>query len=80
MKYSMLTTKDNPYDPKTDWERWFKFDITNGYNTCGLLDKFAISSEALPKIDQVEAINNAIDQIISSDPENIYKKLTYEED
>lgn len=34
---AMLTTKDNPFNPYTEWKAWFGFDRDNGYNTCQLL-------------------------------------------
>ena len=33
----ILSTVDNPYDPRTDWDEWFNYDTTHGYNTCGLV-------------------------------------------
>lgn len=29
----VLTTIDNPYNPKTDYVKWRIWDIDNGYNT-----------------------------------------------
>ena len=29
-----LTTLDNPYNPFTEWDQWFFFDMSKGYNTC----------------------------------------------
>lgn len=37
----MLTTYDNPYNPFTDFESWFKMDTLLGHNTCGLLAEYA---------------------------------------
>jgi hypothetical protein len=41
---SLLTTEDNPFNPFTQWDEWFSFDILNGYNTCSLLDRTVIST------------------------------------
>ena len=43
----MLTTKDNPFDPFTDFDSWFMYDSEKGYNTCGLIDRIARTSNAL---------------------------------
>lgn len=37
----MLTTLDNPYNPKIDYDKWRNWDIDNGYNTEQLLERIA---------------------------------------
>lgn len=37
MTESMLTTVDNEFDPFTDFDSWYNFDVENGYNTCALI-------------------------------------------
>ena len=34
MEMCMLTTTDNPYDPFTQYEAWYRFDEDNGYHSC----------------------------------------------
>ena len=36
----MLTTKDNPYSPDTEWDKWWSFDISAGYHTYEMLDRY----------------------------------------
>ena len=36
-KDSMLTTFDNPFNPFTEFDRWWKEDLLLGHNCCGLL-------------------------------------------
>ena len=74
-KTVMLTTKDNPWNPGTHWKEWAAFDLSHGYNTSGLLDRFLISSDSISKPDQLVDIENAIDRIIEMNPEGIYKKI-----
>ena len=70
----MLTTIDNPYNPFTQFELWFKYDMIHGYNTCGLLDQTAnvnkISDDRLNEKD----VNDAINYIIEKNP-FLYKKV-----
>lgn len=40
----MLTTVDNPWNPFTQFNEWFTYDMQQGYNTCGLLAKKAAYS------------------------------------
>ena len=60
----MLSTVDNPYDPRTSWDEWFAFDTAHGYGTCGLLARLCTSSEE---------IENAIDRILNLDGTNFYQ-------
>ena len=33
MEKYRLTTKNNPYNPFTQWNDWYFFDLSKGYNT-----------------------------------------------
>lgn len=37
----VLTTLDNPYDPKEDFSKWYAWDTQNGYNTSEYLARLA---------------------------------------
>ena len=69
----MLSTVDNPYDPRTSWNEWFAFDVSHGYNTCGLLARFVHSSNSLSEALESEEIENAIDRILNFDGTNFYQ-------
>lgn len=43
----LLTTTDNPYNPFTQWLQWYHEDQRLGYDTPGLLARFASSSEVI---------------------------------
>lgn len=34
---AMLTTYENPYDPFTDFDSWYNFDVRSGTDCCGIL-------------------------------------------
>lgn len=70
-----ITTIDNPYDPFNQFDSWFMFDVDNGYNSCGLLDRIAMTSDQLTEEENEQEIERAIDEIIKYDPLNIYKKV-----
>nr|FAA03056.1 MAG TPA: hypothetical protein [Siphovirus LN-2020-2] len=59
-----LTTEDNPFDPFDEFEEWFNFDVTQGYHTCAYLARVATTSTDLTEADQVEATNEAIEEIL----------------
>lgn len=70
-----LTTFDNPYDPSKDFMPWYQYDIAHGYNSCGLLSRFAITSNGFSDADNDAAIERAIDEIVDLHNGSIYKKL-----
>jgi len=65
-----LTTTDNPYDPKTEFDMWFAFDVNNGYNSCALLDRVCKTSSQLSDALIADDVNEAIDWIILHDLTN----------
>lgn len=68
----MLTTVDNPYDPFADWDNWFAYDEQQGYHTCGLMARLALTSNDLSDEANVLAINHAIEDILNLFP-TLYK-------
>lgn len=74
----MLTTVDNPFDPFTQFDSWFLFDVEKGYNSCAYLDRIAKTSDQLSDKENEEEIERAIDEIIKYDFMNIYKKVKKE--
>ena len=77
MEYSMcrLTTFDNPYDPFTQFDLWFAFDVEKGYYSCSRLARVAKISEEMTEKEVSEEIERAIDEIIQYDFLNIYRKV-----
>lgn len=77
MEYSMcrLTTFDNPYDPFTQFDLWFAFDVEKGYYSCSRLARVAKISEEMTEKEVSDEIERAIDEIIQYDFLNIYKKV-----
>lgn len=78
MDESMLTTVDNPYDPFTQWDEWFNFDLRSGYNTPGLLARIIKTSDDLSDAEQSQAIEDAIDEIVRENVSGMHKKVTLE--
>lgn len=71
----MLTTYDNPFNPFTDFERWWKEDLLLGHDCCGKLARTAKTvTIASDEINDAEILR-AIDEIVSLEP-MIYRKVT----
>lgn len=80
MKDIMLTTFNNPYDPFTNYEEWYRFDLNNGTDCCGYLarmvDRVESENKKIAKTDDAfvddetndEFIEQALKKIISIEP------------
>ena len=75
MTICALTTKENPFDPFTQFNEWYNFDIDKSYNSCGYLDRIAHTSDQLSDEENAREIERAIDEIIKYDFMNNYKKV-----
>jgi hypothetical protein len=73
-KEIMLSTTNNPFNPFTEFNSWFNFDLKNKTDCCGMIGRIAQCSNALSdELNDVE-IEAAIDSIVESMP-TIYVKL-----
>lgn len=70
-----ITTIDNPYDPQEEFDQWFTYDVTNGYNTCAYLSRISKTSDQLSDAENEEENERAIDEILKYDFQNIYMKV-----
>ena len=76
----MLTTVDNPYNPFTDFEKWFLYDVQQDYNTCSYLARMINETSDMSDKELDDETERAIDTIIKNDFLNIYKKITADYD
>lgn len=70
-----LTTFDNPYNPFTQFQKWFLFDTEKGHNSCAYLARIARTSDEFTEEENEKEIERAIDEIIQYDFMNKYKKI-----
>ena len=77
-KRFMLTTVDNPYDPFEDFTAWYIYDVSKGYNSCGLLAIVAKTSKIYSEDENNSIVEEAIDSIVKTNPLKIYKKIEKE--
>ena len=69
----MLTTVDNPFDPRTDYNQWNQWDIDNGYNTASYLARILQNYEKVDEEYSKSSIQEAMQEIIDMDMINKYK-------
>lgn len=70
----MLTTSDNPFNPYTQWDEWYAFDVSAGYHTSAYLARIVRSSDELSESDQSLAIKDAIDEVLEFNVTGNYVK------
>ena len=74
MEEYMLTTSDNPFNPYTQWDEWYAFDVSAEYHTSAYLARIVRSSDELSESDQSLAIKEAIDEILEFNVTGNYVK------
>lgn len=77
-RMARITTIDNPYDPFDNFTSWLSYDKEKGYNTCEYLARIAKTSDQLSDEENEKENERAIDEIISVNPLNIYRKVVRE--
>lgn len=70
-----LTTIDNPYDPFSQPDAWYRFDQDKGYCSCSFLARIARISDQLSEEENDREVERAIDDIVKYDVLGIYKKV-----
>ena len=76
MSDAMLTTSDNPYNPFTQWDEWYAWDVMAGYHTCAYLARIANTSDSLSDEENELEIDRAMDEIIQYNLTGNYMKVT----
>lgn len=59
----MLTTSDNPYNPFTEWEKWYNFDTTRGYCTSAYLARVTKLSDEMSELEENLELQRAMKEI-----------------
>lgn len=75
MDLHMLTTTDNPFSPVTQYDEWMVWDMSHGYNSNSLLARVVHTSPELSDADQVLAIEEAIDEIVTENVSGVHTKV-----
>jgi hypothetical protein len=71
----MLTTIDNPYNPFNEFDAWYAYDLSHGYDSLGLLARVANTSDDLSDADQIDAIELAIEEIVVENVSGLHLKV-----
>ena len=76
MAQHMLTTVDNPYNPFTQWDDWYAFDVRHDYNTLALLARVVVMSDELSESDQSYAIEQGMNEIVKENVSGMHRMVT----
>lgn len=68
----MLTTIDNPFNPKENYRAWNLWDIDNGYNTASYLARILQNFKMVDDEWTQESIDEAQNIIIDNDMLGVY--------
>lgn len=71
----VLSTADNPFNPFTQPDEWYSFDVTSDHSACALLGRLAATSWTLPDEENDRIIEETMDRIIKEMPEGLYVKV-----
>lgn len=71
-KAKFLTTTDNPWNPFTNFNEWYIFDITNHYNCCEIVARLSDVSKDMTTLEREAAIVEAIETFVKEDPTKLY--------
>jgi hypothetical protein len=72
----MLSTSDNPFNPFTEFEQWNTWDEQSGYHTLSYLARITITSDELSDLDQSQAIDIAMAEILEENITGNYVKIS----
>lgn len=73
-----LSTKDNPFNPFTEWDEWYMYDVDHGWNSDEILMRIATTSSEFTEGENDYEIEKAIDKIVAIDPLQMYIKVSKE--
>lgn len=79
MTQHMITTVDNPFNPFTQFDEWYAYDVGAGYMTLAFLGRIVMTSDELSEADQVLATNQAVDEIVEENVLGLYRKVSLNE-
>lgn len=74
--HHMLTTYDNPYDPFTEFDEWYAYDVRSGHNSASLLGRIAVVDDDLSDVDIQLAVEQGIDEIVQENFNGLYRKVS----
>jgi len=79
-KEYMLSTIDNPWNPFTNFDEWYAFDISHSYNTLAYVARIAKTDSDMDDSTYRQEVNRAINDILKYNPLPIYVRVSEDTD
>jgi hypothetical protein len=73
-QFALLSTSDNPYNPHTEWDDWYMWDLPR-YSSLALLGRVIVTSDELPVALQHEAYEEAVNIIVTENVSGVHIKV-----
>ena len=73
----LLSTTDNPFNPFTEFDQWYAYDTQVGHHTLALLARCTITSDELSELDQSQAIDHAMNEIVEYNASGMHFKVAH---
>lgn len=74
-----VTTIDNPFDPFSQFDSWYAFDVEKGYYTCSRIARLTNLTDEMSEAERDNENERAIDKLIEIDVLDIYRKVVQQE-
>lgn len=71
-----LTTIDNPFNPFTQFDDWYRYDEQHGYCTSGYIARIANLDDDMPDTMWDDEYERVVDEICDLNILGIYMKVT----
>lgn len=82
MVATFVTTMDNPYDYFKEFDEWYAYDISHGYdvigepyNTLNYVARVADVNDGMSEEEYTMAVNDAVDEICRLNLTGNYRKV-----
>ena len=82
MVATFVTTLDNPYDYFDEFDQWYAFDISHGYDVIGrpydtlnYVARIADVNDMMSEQEYTKAVNDAVDEIIRLNLTGNYRRV-----
>lgn len=71
----IISTSDNPYNPWTQFDEWFNYDVVHGYNTCSILARLCEVSTDLGEREELLSYYDAAEKMLNYNVTGNYVKV-----
>lgn len=75
MSSALLSTVDNPYNPHTQPDDWYRYDMERGYYTLAYLARVANPASDLSESEADQVYEDAMNEIVRENVNGMYIKV-----